>query len=114
MNLPSRVSRIRSASLSTERWRDIDAPVTGNFSTISPADIHPPLRRLRISLLIGSARAFKVLFIPKNSSPSQNHLTFSLIVKCMIPQFMRIVKIIHKKGTVLSTAPKTITQIYFL
>ena len=81
------MSRIRSASLNTERCLDIAAAVTSKRSVISPADILPDLSIFSISRRIGSASA-RIVFCKLISRP---HLTFNLIVKCIIPHFSRFV-----------------------
>ena len=80
MNFPSRLSRIKSASFSTDRCRDMEAAVTEKQSVISPADILPFFKRLRIFRRVGSARARRVFCRDMVSPP----LTFNLIVNYMI------------------------------
>ena len=58
----SGVERVYSSPL--KRCLETAAKLTENFSEISPADIDLFFKRLRISRLVGSARALSVFCIP--------------------------------------------------
>jgi hypothetical protein len=59
MRFATRRSRTSPALFSTPRWREIDGPLIGNWSAISPALRSPSRRSWRIWRRVGSASALK-------------------------------------------------------
>ena len=53
----------------TDRCLDIAAPLTGNFSAISPAESRPAFSSSRISLRLGSDKALMVFWMPIEPAP---------------------------------------------